>query len=464
MRVAVLFAAAAVATAELPSLELAQPNIVFILADDLNNDYKQDRLALMPNLRRIAENGAHFVNHAAVQPVCGPSRSSFLQGRYPHNTGYLCNSDAASYNAYLPIANDTVGTWLTAAGYHTAFAGKYINNLEHTVPSGWNNWGGFSSSEGTYNYYNSTPYNVTFDRTGSVPVSPVEWHAMDGTHQADFVGQRGVEQMRAARAAGLPYFVHLTPLMIHTGRCYGPLPPGGVYADDDPIQEQNLTAWGCLGNERRPCTFAASPCPTVRHKHAFDGALNPHVAAFNASATGELPAPMQLDPISPWVSHRMDIGFRNRSAALLDLDYLIGVVLDGIEEGDPAYASTYVAFSSDNGYHLGEHRLRYGKEHPYETDVSLPFYIRGPGVPRGVQLDYPTTHIDWTATIVELAGARPSRELEGLSFAAAFRPSPPTPREWRSWQYSEHHCGPLTWRKLRYPLPGEHHVQHVVRL
>ena len=74
-----LSAAAAAAAAASP-----KPNFVFILADDLNNDYKQDRLALMPNLKRLAAAGAHFVNHAAVQPVCGPSRSSFLQGRYPH--------------------------------------------------------------------------------------------------------------------------------------------------------------------------------------------------------------------------------------------------------------------------------------------------------------------------------------------------------------------------------------------
>ena len=57
------------------------------LADDLNNDYKQDRLAFMPNLAKIKAAGAHFVNHAAVQPVCGPSRSSLLSGRFPHNVG-----------------------------------------------------------------------------------------------------------------------------------------------------------------------------------------------------------------------------------------------------------------------------------------------------------------------------------------------------------------------------------------
>lgn len=121
---AALLAAAAAAAAAAAS---KRPNIVFVLADDLNNDWKQDRLSLMPNLRALAARGSHFVHHAAVQPVCGPSRSSFLSGRYPHNTGYVCNSDAPSTEKYKRIHNNSVGTWLTAAGYHTAFVGKYVN-------------------------------------------------------------------------------------------------------------------------------------------------------------------------------------------------------------------------------------------------------------------------------------------------------------------------------------------------
>ena len=99
----------------------AQPNILFILADDLDSDYKQDRLAIMPNLRKLREAGVHFINHVAAQPVCGPSRSSLLQGRFPHNVKYYANEDPPSVANYLAIANNSVGTWLTAAGYHTAF-------------------------------------------------------------------------------------------------------------------------------------------------------------------------------------------------------------------------------------------------------------------------------------------------------------------------------------------------------
>lgn len=89
----------------------------------------------------------------------------------------------------------------------------------------------------------------------------------------------------------------------------------------------------------------------------------------------------------------------------------------------------------------------------YETDVSLPMYVMGPGVPAGAILEYPTTHIDITATIVELAGATAAGPpLDGLSFAAAFSASPPAPRAWRDFQFAEFHCGDLTWRQVRRPF------------
>ena len=95
--------------------------IVYIMADDLNADWKNNRLDYMPNLKKyFSEQGTEFVNHVAAEPVCGPSRSSLLLGRYPHNTGYRMNSDIPSVQAYLAQHNNTVGNWLKQSGYYTA--------------------------------------------------------------------------------------------------------------------------------------------------------------------------------------------------------------------------------------------------------------------------------------------------------------------------------------------------------
>ena len=76
----------------------------------------------MTHLRQyLSEGGTYFENNVAAVPVCGPSRSSLLQGRYPHNTHYWCNDDLDSVAAWKDEGNETVGTWLSRAGYHTAF-------------------------------------------------------------------------------------------------------------------------------------------------------------------------------------------------------------------------------------------------------------------------------------------------------------------------------------------------------
>ena len=113
-------------------------------------------------------------------------------------------------------------------------------------------------------------------------------------------------------------------------------------------------------------------------------------------------------------------------------------------------------------YHLGEHKLAFGKGQPYDTDVRLPMYVRGPGVLAGRVLPHPTTHLDITATIVELAGATatpnpagPPRDpaLDGLSFLSELGASGKTPSQlgdaWRQHSFSEFFASDDTWRLVR---------------
>jgi hypothetical protein len=124
-----------------------------------------------------------------------------------------------------------------------------------------------------------------------------------------------------------------------------------------------------------------------------------------------------------------------------------------------SHPTDFIWFRSDNGYHLGEHKLVFGKGQPYEPSVRLPMYVRGPGVPQGVISKLPTTHLDITATIVALAGATNGpatpADLDGLSFAPALLDSPAaaklraTPEHWRSFSFSEFFMNDCTWWNVR---------------
>lgn len=422
----------------------SKPNILFIMADDLNADWKNDRLDWMPNLKQhFKDGGTYFENHVAAQPVCGPSRSSLLLGRYPHNTGYLANSDPASTAAFLKLHNNTNGKWLTDTGYYTAFFGKYVNGCEGSVPSGWSYWGGLKD---TYNFYNATIWEKDWE---DPEFGPPRQKVMTHVHQADFLANFTVGHAAKAVGSKRPFFISVTPVMPHWGTCYGP-GPASVYPPYDPHWE-----WTLPGGLSMPI----SPCPTNRNRHAFDNATNPRIAGvWNVSIAGPRPVWHKSVDIPGHLTaqqaYREDIGWQNRSASLIDLDDMIGKIVDGIATMGQ-YDNTIMVFTSDNGYHLGEHKMPFGKGLPYDTDVRLPMYVRGPGVIAGRTLPHPTNHIDFAATFVELAGAEahaPSN-LDGLSFASELGDATASPAalgdRWRQHSYSEFFSGDNTWRLVR---------------
>lgn len=432
--------------------EQKQPNIVYILADDLDWDYKQDRAALMPNLfEQIVSQGAHFVNHVAAVPVCGPSRSSLLAGRYPHNTGYFANLDSKSVKSFREIQNNTIGTWLTQAGYHTAFIGKYVNGLERDVASGWNYWGSISNHKNLYNFYNASSWDVTFDDEGKHPVSEIKDQLWTGIHQADWIPQLAEAQIKAAKNKNKPFYLHLTPTMVHYGTCDGPHDHEGKYALDDPYWEKQLEQFGCDRTKEFHCRLTASPCVSHRNRGRDTDLKNPHVPSYNVSTGGDLPEEMQLGPLTHYISKRQDIGFRNRTGSIRDLDDMIGAVLKAVKDAGEE-DNTYFIFTSDNGFHLGEHRMIFGKQHPYETDVVVPFYIKGPGIPTNVKLQHASTHLDVTATIADIAGATPKGPpLDGKSFKSELSGTSDA-KAWRSFSFSEHFENELTWWMIRSPF------------
>lgn len=103
-----------------------QPDIVFFLIDDLgfaDCGFNGGKEIKTPNIDRLAHSGAIIENHY-VQPVCSPTRSTLMTGRYPTHTGvYTIVSPGAGWG--LPLAERTLADALRSAGYRTALTGKW---------------------------------------------------------------------------------------------------------------------------------------------------------------------------------------------------------------------------------------------------------------------------------------------------------------------------------------------------
>src|SRR5690606_34763605 len=76
---------------------------------------------------------------------------------------------------------------------------------------------------------------------------------------------------------------------------------------------------------------------------------------------------------------------------------------------------TLLIYTSDNGFFHGEHRIASEKVLPYEESARIPLIVRGPDVPRGKRIGQLVSNIDWAPTIVDAAGARAGRLMDGSS-------------------------------------------------
>jgi hypothetical protein len=124
----------------------------------------------------------------------------------------------------------------------------------------------------------------------------------------------------------------------------------------------------------------------------------------------------------------LDEKYGSRRRSLLAVDEMVKGIVDTLD-ATGLLANTYVVFTSDNGFHLGEHRLTSGKLTAYEEDARIPLSIRGPGVPVGATVDAFTANVDYAPTFAELAGATVPSWVDGRSITPFLRGE--TPASWR---------------------------------
>jgi N-acetylglucosamine-6-sulfatase len=146
-----------------------------------------------------------------------------------------------------------------------------------------------------------------------------------------------------------------------------------------------------------------------------------------------------LPPLSDADTAMIDAEHRKRAQAVLAIDAMIGAIQAAVADIGAA-DNTYFVFSSDNGYHMGEHRLMPGKLTPYDTDIHVPLIVTGPGIPAGLTITEIAENIDIAPTFIDLGSAKPLPNADGLSLVELLHGR--KIQEWRKYALIEHQ-GPV---------------------
>ena len=341
-----------------------QPNFVFILTDDM----RKDDLKYMPKTRNhLGSQGMTFENAFVSNSLCCPSRATIMRGQYAHNTGVWDNPDGpdSGWQGYKNHGNeqDNIATRLHDAGYRTGLFGKYFNTYDlSAVPPGWDDWFATQSGGGVFNFYvNDNGTRKYFPKSNTNYVTDVL-----SRETRFFIGD--------SVGAGKPFFAYIAP---------------------------------------KPPHEPAVPAP--RHANAFNGEKAPRLGSFNESDVSDKPPSIRsLSLLSTTQIAQIDALHEKRVESLQSVDELVQALV-GKLQNEGVLDNTYVVFTSDNGFHHGEHRIKSGKEKPYEESIRMPLLIRGPSVQAGTSTNRLTLNTDFLPTFTDLAGVTTPAYVDGRS-------------------------------------------------
>ncbi|MFI0819433.1 sulfatase [Streptomyces sp. NPDC021098] len=373
------------------SASTKKPNIVYVLTDDL----AWNLVKYMPHVRQMQEKGTTFTNFFATDSLCCPSRSSLLTGQYPHNTGVFTNSgNDGGYRAFMKNGNErkTFGPALQRAGYRTGFMGKYLNGYQPGdkngtskpyVPSGWDEWDVAGDGYREYDY--------DLNENGKV----VPYGDAPEDYLTDVLSEKATSFVDSSAEAKKPFMLEVATFAPH-----GP----------------------------------STPAP--RDEGTYPGLKAPQTDAYDRATRDAPPWQSGLTPLTSKEKKEIDRRFAKRVRSVQAVDRMIGRLQSTLKAKGLA-DDTYLVFGSDNGFHMGEHRLRPGKQTAYDTDIRVPLMATGPGVPAGEKVSQLAENVDLNPTFLELAGLEPPSTVDGRSLAGLMRGRPED--DWRQAVLVEHH-------------------------
>jgi arylsulfatase A-like enzyme len=369
-----------------------QPNIVFILTDDM----ALSDMEVMSRVKSlIVDEGASFENFFVTNSLCCPSRASILRGQYVHNHKVTRNAHGFQNFHDFGHESSTIGTWLKASGYTTALLGKYLNGYalkgqENYVPPGWDEW------DSPIDHQAYTEFNYRMNENGKI----VSYGTSADDYLTDVLARKATAFIHRAGEKRSPFFLYLA-----------------TYAPHQP----------------------AIPAP--RHQTLYSDTKAPRTPSFDERDVSAKPAFVRERPsLTEKQLSLIDNRYRKRLRSLHAVDEMVEEVVKALKETNQLH-NTYIVFTSDNGFHLGQHRLAYGKQTAYEEDIHVPLVIRGPGIAAKQVVSALGLETDLAPTFAQWAGAVTPDWVDGRSLVPLLSHDRLPSRQWRQGVLIDHYPG-----------------------
>ena len=360
-------------------------NVVFVLADDLD----WQAFDQVPRLRALKKQAVTMNDFVVTESLCCPSRSSILTSQYVHSHGVLSNvapsidptvadslrangqADAlvasGGWQAFAQNGHEQncLPTWLHAAGVRTGFLGKYLNGYGSTdplaVPPGWDEWFVPVTTQQMYR-----GYGYTANDNGSLRSYP----AKTRDFLPDVLTRKAVQFIRTSTG---PFYLQVNPTQPHA-----PYPIAKRH-ENDPVRS------------------------TI-----------PRTANFNRVGTDAPPWRSAKKKITGERLAKYTRIWRERVRSAQSVADTVEAIRAELRRSGKE-SSTLLVVGSDNGFHIGNHRLSPGKRTPYREDTVVPYLFSGPGLHAGTTNDAVASTIDLGPTFAELLGAATPSTVEGRS-------------------------------------------------
>ena len=420
----------------------SRPNVIFMMADD--HAYQAigaygSRLIETPNIDRLAEEGIRFDRAFVGNSICSPSRATLLTGKFSHANGLRNNINV------FDGSQQTLQGLMQKVGYETAMIGKWHLKSE---PTGFDHWD-VLPDQGEY-------YNPDF-------VSAQGTRRVEG-YVTDIITDLAIDWLERGRDPGKPFLLFYHHKAPHR-EWWPPLEdPDEFHAAALPEPDSLFDDFAGRGRAAREAEMRISDhmglsndnkitpenAAVLGHEpfmgwydDAYRRQYDEYMNDAQRDALSAIYGPinddfiardLRGDDLTRWKYQRY---MQDYLATIRSVDDNVGRLLSWLEENGQL-DNTIIIYTSDQGFHLGEHGW-FDKRFMYEESFRTPLLMRWPGeVERGGARQAIVQNVDFAPTILDIAGAAVPGDMHGKSLLPLFAADDPAFRDAAYYHYSEY--------------------------